>query len=335
VSNGAVNLALECECAVPAGGCGHVCSSRAVFCEALQALVAGGDSGLLDWVSRVRMGGGPGSVGLVQEKVAVDNESTRGGVCQEECGLFSSGDGPDGDIEVSNGSDVDRDGLRGVGTVVSGPEVESVGGRGPNYARNRAAREKKKNKRRVAGFEGASSASVFSQCSEETQRELRESRARRYVAENQLAEERAVASRASLKRDDATRFGETKFELARQRTELKLRALQEKRLGVRDGGWAETVYSEGVAGVASVPLVSSGSVSPNSSISVAEEVKLRELCEVLTVRVKELELKLGAASAVKDAGVKYGVYADGYVDDGLGPVSVVSGSFDNGRDFPY
>jgi len=147
----------------------------------------------------------------------------------------------------------------------------------------------------------------FSGCAGGVQRELRETRAQRYIAENRLRAAEAAEKAERLRLERATRLGEARFELKRQRVEVQLNNLREKRLGAVTTGWVESVVSGVEEPVAGTPSMSVGSVSPSSSMSVEQEKKLMCALNTMSVRIKELEAKLAVFTGKESRGV---------VDDG-------------------
>jgi len=134
--------------------------------------------------------------------------------------------------------------------------------------------------------------SYFGGCEEQLQVELRETRAKCFIEENKLRAARAAASVERMKLEQTTRLGESQFELRRQRVEVQLNNLREKRLGAATTGWVESIVSGVEESVAGTPSMSVGSVSPSSSMSVEQEKKLMCALNTMSVRIKELESKL-------------------------------------------
>lgn len=135
------------------------------------------------------------------------------------------------------GSGVDRGqctgGFRAPGLPPGGVVVVPAPGVGKNHAANVRKRENRR-KRREA-FEGR--LGFFAEADEETRRQLRETRAKRLIAENQLAEERARL-RVSKANGVASMVGEA-------RRALDLEAVANKSQSMV-GQWAKTVAVEAV-----------------------------------------------------------------------------------------
>jgi len=172
--------------------------------------------------------------------------------------------------------------------------------RGPNYERNQANRLRKKQQkkeRRVSADadlkfrahldSGKYWAGVLGG---EEQVELKRSRAEMLQQQNLLRAQQAKDKLARIVEEKQTGLFEKRYEAERLRVESKLRVISERR-GVAPvvGGWAQTVVS-GVPSRASgsgvVPSLLSGSVSPNSSISVEALVKLEKRLLELETREK-------------------------------------------------
>jgi len=195
--------------------------------------------------------------------------------------------------------------------------------RGKHYKKNKATKERRRRERvaKSAGCEspcvveekkkekessgecgvsrlelgkGASAvqAGFFSECDEQVKKEFRTTRAQRYIEENKLRAARAAAAVKRMRMEDDTRLGESQFELRRQRVEVQLNNLREKRLGAVTTGWVESVVSGVEEPVAGTPSMSVGSMSPSSSMSVEQEKRLMCALNTMSVRIKELESKL-------------------------------------------
>jgi len=99
----------------------------------------------------------------------------------------------------------------------------------------------------------------FSSCADDVRQKLVETRARRLTVENELRVKEMELKMSTMELQKSSRLHERQFENERMRVEIQAR----KNMEQMPGGMVETV-------------VSSGSVSPNSSISLAAENKLRK-----------------------------------------------------------
>lgn len=196
---------------------------------------------------------------------------------------------------------------------------------GPNWERNLVTRAKNKARRARRGQvaeEGASSrSSFFYGCAPSVVSSLKDTRARRLIQENERAIEKAQADVERLRRERESGVVEKRVNI--QNTFLDGQISGKFALNApRARGWAETVCSgsgqssspgnpDGTKSLntsgnslrtSEVPSLSSGSVSPNSSISVEESVKLIRRNERLEKQVKELSVKPGGNQLVKAQG---------------------------------
>jgi len=176
----------------------------------------------------------------------------------------------------------------------------SAGVRGPNYERNQANRlrkkQQKKDRKVSAEVELKSRACLdsgkywFGVLSDGEQVELKKSRADMLRQQNLLRAQQAKDKLARIVEEKKTGLFEKKYEAERVRVEAKLSCISQQRGIVKPvGGWAATVVSSvgsSVAGPRSVPSMLSGSVSPNSSISVEALVKLEKRLLDLETREK-------------------------------------------------
>jgi len=122
----------------------------------------------------------------------------------------------------------------------------------------------------------------FSSCDGDVQKKLVETRARRLTVENELRVLEMEQKMEVMRLQKESRLVERKFENDRMKVEIEAK----KRISELPGGTVETV-------------VSSGSISPNSSISLAAENKLRkDLAEA-----NDKLAKLTAGSTVCGSGV--------------------------------
>jgi len=189
----------------------------------------------------------------------------------------------------------------GLGRGVLSGAFGRVGvGRGPNYERNQANRlrkkQQKKDRKVSAEVELKSRACLdsgkywFGVLSDGEQVELKKSRADMLRQQNLLRAQQAKDKLARIVEEKKTGLFEKKYEAERVRVEAKLSCISQQRGIVKPvGGWAATVVSSvgsSVAGPRSVPSMSSGSVSPNSSISVEALVKLEKRLLDLEIREK-------------------------------------------------
>lgn len=133
---------------------------------------------------------------------------------------------------------------------------------------------------------------VFSGCSEETQVGLRESRARMLIARNNAAavdaEKQQRFSEAKLK----SRMIEEDVERARLELQKKMVELRGSTEDSIVGGFAETIAS-----ALSAPSLSDGSVSPDSSVSVAELHRKDQAIRMLVKDREEADQRIKALEA--------------------------------------
>jgi len=114
--------------------------------------------------------------------------------------------------------------------------------------------------RKSEGFvQNGSPRGYFSSCGEEVRNKLVETRARRLTVENELRVAEMEQKMRVMCLQKESRLIERQFENDRMKVEIEAK----KRIGELPGGTVETV-------------VSSGSISPNSSISLAAENRLRK-----------------------------------------------------------
>jgi len=114
-------------------------------------------------------------------------------------------------------------------------------------------------KTRVQQSGSGGSKGFFSSCAEDVRKQLVETRALRLTVENKLRVAEMEQKMQVMRLEGESRLIERKFENDRMKVEIEAK----KRIGEMPGGTVETV-------------VSSGSVSPNSSISLAAENRLRK-----------------------------------------------------------
>jgi len=115
------------------------------------------------------------------------------------------------------------------------------------------------------------SRSFFSSCAEDVKKKLVETRARRLTVENELKVKEMELKMSTMELQRESRLNERRFENERMKVEIEVR----KNIEQLPGGTVETV-------------VSSGSVSPNSSISLAAENKLRKDLADANKKIAEL-----------------------------------------------
>lgn len=221
---------------------------------------------------------------------------------------------------------------KGEGTELSGSESKSGASLfGPNWERNCERRRKKKeNKKRKhterfvvgsgskveergvngeAGFEAVPEwrrkdvratyhKGAFADCSEVVQRKLRDSRALMLVAKNEAAVVEAEHRRRTVEARLKSRMVEEEVEKKRLVLAAENQKLLEAKLAKLPAGYAKTLCSMGLESIVGTPSLSSGSVSPDSSISVAELKRKEAALELMTVRIAELELKLSRQKQV-------------------------------------
>jgi len=163
--------------------------------------------------------------------------------------------------------------------------------RGKNYLSNKKKRLARKKKRSVVG--GTLSGNVVAGehgrvpllegASDEQRKEFVASRLQMMTARNNLLAAKAVDQKKYVDDRAFTRVAERKLELERLEIDAKLKKLEE--VNGNDFGF------DGCT-VASEPSLSTGTVSPNSSISVAEEMRLRRAVAKLQTQLKDTQLVL-------------------------------------------
>jgi len=141
--------------------------------------------------------------------------------------------------------------------------------------------------------------SKFQDCDEDVRKSLVETQAKRYIAENEAAVVRARNQVLKMEEDSRRVTARLKTGVTEQNVELQRLNLNAKlathaaafykEQGV---GFAETVISEGLSSVLSVPSSDSECVSPDSSVSVAMVKKMERVIKDQSVKVAELERKL-------------------------------------------
>jgi len=215
--------------------------------------------------------------------------------CSGGCGGLRGGQGVSGGSvpETPREPARDAEGVRGMESDDSSAVKEST-------LANRAKRQRRKlaKERKRAEVVGAARESpvvpewrrngagvgfhkgVFSECSQDTQLALRESRARMLIAKNEAAvveaEERARKTAAMLK----SRMIEENVEKERLELEKKMKVLRDS--AAMPQGYCETVLS-----ALATPSLSDGTISPDSSISSAEVHKKDEAIKMLVNQCDE------------------------------------------------
>lgn len=141
---------------------------------------------------------------------------------------------------------------------------------------------------------------VFSSCSEVVQQELVDTRARMLVARNRAAEVKAEADRRRLEAQLGSQSIESEVEVRRLRMEKEYVGLAQSKHDAMSVGFAETVVSSGLQSVISVPsLDGSGSVSPDSSVSVAMVKRMEGVISCLSAKLEESQKELTAEKGKK------------------------------------
>jgi len=141
--------------------------------------------------------------------------------------------------------------------------------------------------------------SKFRDCEEGVRKSLVDTQAKRYIAENEAAVVRAKNQVLKMEEDSRRVAARLKTGVTEQNVELQRLNLNAK-LAVHAAafykehgvGFAETVASEGLSSVLSVPSSDGGCVSPDSSVSVAMVKKMERIIKDQSVKVAELERKL-------------------------------------------
>jgi len=135
--------------------------------------------------------------------------------------------------------------------------------------------------------------SAFADCSEQTRVQLRESRASMLLQRNEVAKLEAECNRRRLEAKLKCQMIEKEVETARLKAEAETKRLIDLKMSFLPAGFAETVVSAGLESVFTVPQsLSSGSISPNSSISVDMVVRMERTLQKLATENEELRSKL-------------------------------------------
>jgi len=134
---------------------------------------------------------------------------------------------------------------------------------------------------------------VFSDCSLAMQEQLRESRAKMLVAKNAAAAVRAEHDKRLLEAKMKSCYIEEDVDCQRLESKKKYERLTAEYYASRPAGYAETLLSCGV----SVPSLTSNSVSPSSSASMAEFKRMQDALKAVLARVAELEGELAGRSS--------------------------------------
>jgi len=159
---------------------------------------------------------------------------------------------------------------------VSAVGVEVV--RGKHYLSN-----KRKKLARKARVVSDGKVPLLEGASEEQRKEFITSRLQMMTAKNNLMAAKAADQKKYVDDRAFTRVAERKLELERLEIDAKLKKLEEA-----DGN----DFGFDGCTVASEPSLSTGTVSPNSSISVAEEMRLRRAVAKLQTQLKDTQLVL-------------------------------------------
>jgi len=140
--------------------------------------------------------------------------------------------------------------------------------------------------------------SAFADCSVAVRTELRESRAKMLVEKNKTALVEAECNRRRMEAKLKCQVIEREVEAARLKAEAETNRLIAEKMAKLPPGFAETIVSEGLESVFTVPQsLSSGSISPNSSVSVDMVMKMENALTKMAVRLQELESKNEALEA--------------------------------------
>jgi len=175
------------------------------------------------------------------------------------------------------------------GTV--GGEVDVDDKKVPEWRKKRSGSE--------SSFDGGRRASKFQSCEESVRKSLVDTQAQRYIAENEAAVIRAKNQVLRMEEDSRRVAARLKTGVTEQNVELQRLKLNEK-MKVHAAafyeehgiGFAETVVTEGLDSVFSVPSSGSGCVSPDSSVSVVMVKKMEMIIKSQAAKVTELEKKL-------------------------------------------
>jgi len=245
--------------------------------------------------------------------VAVADETGERRGCEESSGRDgeAAASGVEGAVRGDRAAtvDVERAEVGGGGSSGGGAGGEATTGeacvqRGPNWQKNvekRARRKLNKEKNhtvpewRRKDVRAPFHKGAFADCSTETQRELRETRARMLVERNKAEVVRAEHERRKMEARLSSRVVEQEVETARLRGLEDYEKLVKANNDRYPVGYVETLLSAGVqpsdVGFAS-PV---NSVSPSSSISMVELKKRESALVAVTARAIELESRAVAA----------------------------------------
>jgi len=138
---------------------------------------------------------------------------------------------------------------------------------------------------------------AFADCSVEVQRELRDTRAKMLVEKNRVALVQAEQERRRLEARLQARMVEEEVEKKRLELVVENQRLQSARAALQPAGYAETLCSLGLESSVETPSLSLGSVSPSSSISVAELREREAATRALVAQVAELRLQVSKQEA--------------------------------------
>jgi len=216
--------------------------------------------------------------GLGLSSFGADGERIGGGdICSPDLGLHGNSDRAAIGLGFVDSGDGSRAKVPGVSLTKT--EMNRL-----SRAKAKARKARKKERQLSAAFSSvdwnadkmaSKRSGFFSECSVEVRKQLVETRAHRLTVENQLRVAEMEQKMQVMRLQSESRLVERKFENDRMKVEIEAK----KRISEMPGGTVETV-------------VSSGSISPNSSISLAAENKLRkDLADA-----KEKLAKLGVSS---------------------------------------
>jgi len=135
----------------------------------------------------------------------------------------------------------------------------------------------------------------FSGCARDVQEELVNTRAKMLSERNRAETAKVKLERVRAEARVKSRVVELEVDAQRMKLDAERKKAVEARLKELPAGFAETLVSVGVQ--SSVPSLESGSVSPDSSISVAEVERMEKAIETLTSTLTELRVRSDAEVA--------------------------------------
>jgi len=146
--------------------------------------------------------------------------------------------------------------------------------------------------------------SKFAGCDESVKKELLESQAKRYIAENNAAVVKANEQARRVTAVLKAGVPERNVEVQRLQLDKRMNKLAEEYMKDDDGvSRVKTVLSEGLEDVIAVPVMAEGSsVSPDSSISVAQLNKMIKLIHGQASENEELRKAMGKLG-IDDSGI--------------------------------